>query len=110
MKISIKNINKCRKEIGIHISSEIMINEHNETLNLYLKHASIPGFRKGKAPAKVVESKYAKEIKEDIKDRILPKYYQEAEKESDLKIVNIIEHSEVEFQSCLLYTSDAADE
>tara|TARA_S200000501_G_scaffold68947_1_gene60845 strand:+ start:202 stop:1494 length:1293 start_codon:yes stop_codon:yes gene_type:complete len=99
MKISIKNINKCRKEIGIHISSEIMINEHNETLNLYLKHASIPGFRKGKAPAKVVESKYAKEIKEDIKERILPKYYQEAEKESDLKIVNIIEHSEVEFQS-----------
>ena len=99
MKISIKNINKCRKEIGIHISSEIMINEHNETLNLYLKHASIPGFRKGKAPAKVIESKYAKEIKEDIKERILPKYYQEAEKESDLKIVNIIEHSEVEFQS-----------
>ena len=99
MKISIKNINKCRKEIGIHISSEIMINEHNETLNLYLKHASIPGFRKGKAPAKVIESKYAKEIKEDIKDRILPKYYQEAEKESGLKIVNIIEHSEVEFQS-----------
>ena len=99
MKISIKNINKCRKEISIHISSEIMINEHKETLNLYVKNANIPGFRKGKAPAKVVETKYAKEIKQDIKDRILPKDYQEAEKESDLKIVNIIEHSEVEFKS-----------
>ena len=98
MKISVKSINKCRKEIGIHIPSDIMIKEHNETLNVYLKHANIPGFRKGKAPASVVENKYAKEIKEDIKEKILPKYYQEAQKESDLEIVNIIEHSEVDIQ------------
>ena len=62
---------------------------------MYSKHARIPGFRKGKAPADVVASKYSKEIDQDIKDRVLPKFYQEAIKEEEIKVVNIIDASEV---------------
>ena len=72
--------------------------ERAETLNLYTQHANLPGFRKGKAPAHVVAGKYAKEIDQDIKERLLPKYYQEAIKEKALNVVNVIDASEVELK------------
>jgi len=42
----------------------------------YVKNAELPGFRKGKAPKKVVEKNLDKEkIKEEILRKLLPQYY-----------------------------------
>ncbi len=95
MKTSIKNIGKCRKNIHIEIPIEDVQSEQESTIKGYLKHANIAGFRKGKAPAEIVKNKYAKEIQDDVKERLLPKYYQKAIKETELKVINIIEYSSI---------------
>ena len=95
MKVTVKKAGVCRKTLSIEVAADAIQKERSDTLKMYSKHARIPGFRKGKAPADVVASKYSKEIDQDIKDRVLPKFYQEAIKEEEIKVVNIIDASEV---------------
>ncbi len=96
MKVSVKDTGVCRKTMSIEIPADVIAEERAETLKVYAKHASIPGFRKGKAPQHVVAKKYSKEIKQDLEERMVPKFYQEALQESDLKVVNVIDVSKVD--------------
>ena len=95
MKISVKDTGVCRKTMSIEIPADIIREEHSETLKVYSKHASIPGFRKGKAPKHVVAKKYAKEITKDLEERMVPRFYQDAVEKSKLKVVNVIDVSMV---------------
>ena len=44
----------------------------------------------------MVAGKYVKEIDQDLKERVLPKFYQEAIEAEELKVVNVIDATEVE--------------
>ena len=95
MNVSLKDNGACRKTMTIEIPADKIAEEREETLKAYAKFADLPGFRKGKAPRDVVATKYAKEIDQDIQERVLPKYYQEALKETDLKVVGVVNATEV---------------
>jgi len=48
-------------------------------VNDYSKHAQVPGFRKGKAPKKLVEDKIDEEkVKEEVLKKLLPQFYLQA--------------------------------
>jgi len=98
MKLSVKDAGVCRKTMNIEIPAEILSEERAETLKVYAKHANIPGFRKGKAPQHIVARKYAKEIKQELEERMVPKFYQEAVQESGLKVVSVIDVSKVNIE------------
>lgn len=95
MNVSVKDTGACRKTMTIEIPADKIAEEREETLKTYAKYANLPGFRKGKAPRHVVAAKYAREIDQDIQERVLPKYYQEALKETELKVVNVLDASEI---------------
>jgi len=96
MKVSVKDAGTCRKTMTIEIPAEKISEERNDTLKAYIKYANIPGFRKGKAPKHVVAKKYAKEINQELQERVLPKYYHEALHQTELKVVNVVDATEVE--------------
>ena len=99
MKVSVSNVGLCRKTISIEVPAETINKEREETLKVYTKHANLPGFRKGKAPKKIVAKKYAKEITQDLEERMIPKFYHEALQESELKVVGVINVSEIKFEA-----------
>ncbi|MEA2068997.1 MAG: trigger factor, partial [Verrucomicrobiota bacterium] len=98
MNVSVKDTGTCRKTMTIEIPADKIGEERAETLKAYSKFANIPGFRKGKAPKHVVATKYAKEINQDLQERVLPKYYHEALQKSELKVVNIVDATEVDIK------------
>ena len=98
MKVSVKDAGTCRKTITIEIPAETLATERADTLKVYTKHSNIPGFRKGKAPAQVVAKKYAKEITQDLEERMVPKFYHDALQESELKVVKFVNASEVKIE------------
>jgi len=98
MKVSVKDAGVCRKTMKIEIPADTLTEERAETLKVYAKHANIPGFRKGKAPRHVVANKYAKEIKQDLEERLVPKLYHDALEESELKVVNVLDISQVDIK------------
>lgn len=95
MKFSVKDAGTCRKTMNIEIPADTITVERLETLKVYSKHANIPGFRKGKAPQHIVAKKYAKEVNQDLEERMVPKFYHEALQESELKVVGVINVSDV---------------
>jgi len=98
MKISVKDSGVCRKTLSIEIPADVIAEERAKTLKAYAKHAGIPGFRKGKAPQNIVARKYAKEIKQDLEERMVPKFYQDALQESGLQVVSVIDVSKVNIE------------
>lgn len=98
MNVSVKDDGNCRKIISIEIPADAIGEEREETLKAYAKMANIPGFRKGKAPKHVVAKRYAQDINKDLEERVLPRFYHEALAESELKVVNVIDVSEISIE------------
>ena len=98
MNVSVKDAGACRKTMTIEIPAEKIAEEREDTLKAYAKFANIPGFRKGKVPKHVIAKKYATEINQEIQERVLPKYYHEALKESDLKVINVVDATDINLE------------
>ena len=63
----------------------------------YAQHAKLPGFRPGKAPRAVVETKFKKEIAEELQTRLISVSCREAITEHKLRALNISNVENVEF-------------
>jgi len=94
MNVSVKDDSACRKIMTIEIPADKIAEEKAETLKAYTKFANIPGFRKGKAPKHVIAKKYAEDIKKDLQERVLPKFYHEALHQTELKVINVVDATE----------------
>ena len=53
-------------------------------MSRYTKLARIPGFRKGKVPVTVVRQRFADEIKSDLVESLVPRYFREETKKQNL--------------------------
>ena len=91
-KMSLKNVTKTETN---QATVELLIpkKDFDEAVaKVFKKEApkiSIPGFRKGKAPRSIIEKMYGKGVfYEDALNNILPKYVEEAVKESGIEVVS----------------------
>lgn len=76
--------------ISITLPNDLLKKTFEEELDEALKTAVLPGFRKGKAPKKLVEEKIDKgKLQEKILQKLIPQAYIEAVKQHNLKpIIN----------------------
>ena len=77
-------INPCKRELTIEIPSDVVTGERDKIVNRYAKLARIPGFRKGKVPATVVRQRFADEIKSDLVEALVPRYFREETKKQNM--------------------------
>ena len=94
MKVTVETSGPCRKNLHIEIPVEKVSEEYNAVVVAYTKAARIPGFRQGKAPSNLVKKHYAKEIEQEVKERLIPAGYHEALKEQKLDPVAVLDVSE----------------
>ena len=59
-KLTVKE--KSNAELSVTIKKEEVKKSYNELLHKYSKELQIPGFRKGKVPVSILETKYKKSI------------------------------------------------
>lgn len=97
MKSKLENAGPCRKQLHVSAGDEETAVEYDNVLKLYREQARIPGFRKGKAPAKVVENRFKKEIVEDVQDRLVPRLYRKAIEDEKANPIAVVEVHEVNF-------------
>lgn len=94
MNVRVEQAGPCRRDLHIEIPADQVSAEFGVVVAEYGKYARVPGFRPGKAPRDLVLRRYAKEIRQEVKDRLVPRAYQEAVKEHKLQTVTVLDVKE----------------
>ena len=98
MKIGIEEIAPCKKLIKVEIPWEKIEKEWQSQLKKLSGMVNLPGFRKGKAPKKLIEKKYSDRISEEVKQAVVSETYQEAIKKNELSPVGEPEISDINLE------------
>src|SRR6201997_4087851 len=70
-----------KREIAVEVPAEQVQRETEALIQKYQKLARLPGFRKGHVPASIIRQRFAEDIKTDVVESLVPRYFrQEAEK------------------------------
>ena len=78
MNIEIEEVGPCKKLLKIEIPKVRIEDEWQKQLNEVSRMAKLPGFRKGKAPRKLLEKTFSDRIIEDVKRAVVSESYQQA--------------------------------
>lgn len=70
-----------KREIAIEIPAEEVGRQTESLIQKYQKLARIPGFRRGHVPASIIRQRFSEEIKTDVVEALIPRYFRrEAER------------------------------
>jgi trigger factor len=82
--VKIEEAGPCKKKVSIEIPEETIKNATDEQYNNLRKEALVPGFRKGRAPRRLLEKRFSKETTEQIKLKLLAEASDSAIKDNSL--------------------------
>jgi len=97
MNVNIESSEGCRIVMAVSVPAEDSKSEYNSIVNAFVKNAKVSGFRQGRAPVALVEKRYSKAILQETKDRLLPRFYNEALEQEKITPVAVVDVQDVEF-------------
>ena len=83
--VTIEDAGPCKKKVLIEIPEEKIKNITEEQYKELQRDALVPGFRKGRAPRRLLEKRFGKEATESIKLKLLADASESAVKDNELK-------------------------
>ncbi len=94
MQVQVEEISPCRKKLHIEFPADFVAQEFGAVVKQIAAHARVQGFRPGKAPPRLVRTKFARQIQEEVRDRLLPQGYRNALEQEGLRPVAILDLKE----------------
>jgi trigger factor len=70
-KVKIEDSGPCKKKVSLEIPEETIKKEVDDQYETLRKDAILPGFRKGRAPRRLLEKRFGKETSEQIKLKLI---------------------------------------
>ena len=111
MSLQIEKLEKNMAKLTIEVSAEELEKAIEGAYQKNKNKISIPGFRKGKAPRKMIEQMYGKEVfYEDAANALIPDAYEEALKDCTEDIVSSpkIDVTQLEAGKPFIFTAEVA--
>ena len=88
MKTEFADINETRKNVRVEIPTDIVNAEIDRVATDYSRKARIPGFRPGKAPARVIKQRFKDQILHDVAHNLIPRAVDDALREKGMEPVD----------------------
>jgi trigger factor len=85
--VTIEEAGPCKKKVSIEIPEETIEKATDEQYENLRKEAMVPGFRKGRAPRRLLEKRFGKEATEQIKLKLLADSTEAALKDNELQTI-----------------------
>ena len=93
--VTIEEAGPCKKKVSIEIPEETIKNATDEQYKTLRKEALVPGFRKGRAPRRLLERRFGQEITEQVKLKLLTDASDSAIK---LNKLNVLHEPDIDFE------------
>ncbi len=87
----------CKHELEISIPAEAVEVETDKVTKTFQGKAKLPGFRPGKAPASLIRRNFAGDIRQQVLEHLVPRFFDEKAKEENLRVVGTPSISDVHF-------------
>src|SRR5215208_6094493 len=82
--VSVQDVGPCRKQLTVEVPAPAVEAETERVVSEYGRRVRIPGFRQGKVPRHLILRRFQKDIEHEVVERLLPRYWKQAEAESSL--------------------------
>jgi trigger factor len=89
----------CKHELEITVPLDEIDRETDRVVADIQQKAKLPGFRPGKAPASLIRTKFSKQVREDVLENLLPKYFKQKVEEEHLEVVGRPNVKDVHFHA-----------
>src|ERR687885_227916 len=97
MKVEVEKQPDFVSTLQIELPPEEVSQEWDAIADNFARFAKIPGYRPGKAPRRVIEAKFRKEIQEELTRKLVSKSYRDAIAEKQLRVVSLTSVEDVQF-------------
>src|SRR5947207_13404547 len=97
MKVEVENKPESVSTLRIELPPDEVTKEWDAIANSFARFAKIPGYRPGKAPRRVIEAKFRKEIQDELTRKLVSKSYRDAIEQKQLRVVSLTNLEDVEF-------------
>jgi len=88
MKTEFVDVNETRKNVRVEIPKDVVDAEIDRVAKDYSRKARIPGFRPGKAPARVIKQRFREQILHDVLHDLVPRAVDDALRERGVEAVD----------------------
>lgn len=96
MKVEIEKQADSTSTLRIEVPSERVSKEWDAIADSFARHARVPGYRPGKAPRRVIEAKFKKEIQDELTRKLVSQSYRDAIAEKKLRVVSLTNLEDVQ--------------
>src|SRR5258708_3757472 len=83
--LSMQDVGPWRKQLTVEVPAPAVEAETQRVVREFGQRVRIPGFRRGKVPTELVRRRFAKDIEREVIDRLLPRYWRQAQAESEIE-------------------------
>ena len=87
----------CVIAFSVKADAEEVQPTYKKVLGMFLREASVPGFRRGKVPAAIVKARFSGDITKECAGACFREFYPKAVKEAGLEVVHLQNVDEIQF-------------
>jgi trigger factor len=95
--VTVETLAPCKKLMRVEVDTQKVDETFDTVTKDFQRAASLPGFRPGKAPRDMVVRKYAKDIEEEVKKKLISDGYKTAVEQQKLDVLGYPDIEEIQF-------------
>jgi len=85
--VQVENLASLRRKLTISVPRDTLDGQVNEQYDELRREAMVPGFRKGRAPRRLLEKRFGNEVSETLVQQLVSTGYMAAVDKADLKVL-----------------------
>ena len=93
-----EDVGPCQKRLTIEVPAQAVAAEMGRVVGDYRRKLNLPGFRRGKVPVELVKKRFREAIEREVADRLVPRYWHQAQAEENLDPLQDPEFEELQIE------------
>jgi trigger factor len=96
VEVKIEQVGPARKKLVMEVPPERIAAKMSESFASLQEEATLPGFRRGRAPMRLLEKRFGTEVRKEVRSQLIGESFSQAVEDNELRIIGEPDLSEAE--------------